>query len=403
MNGEGVLPNPEKGLFEALLARKHNTVQSLQKTLGTLQWFSPFVPNFNYTVRSISRLLRTQNRPNDVVNFTPECTDAIRAVQKAVEDLPLHYHSAPSAPKEIIMTCGLEAFAVAIHQLIKVDDSPTPSRQILQLWSKRWCTPTENYNKADKLSLCVREVIKHFLPILIGSPSVTFFANDLTFVALANDPSCWSPRMHKYLAHGLQLNATYKMPPHKYMKDLDLLDAPIKDQPEATDFTNFRTSLEKHFHLLTPTEVKQIPIVHTDGGCITTKGNTRQGSIGIYWGPRSPNNVSRLAVRKPFTNQRAELEAILVALQQAQARKISHLILLSDSSYAVKCINFSKERWTFTTTDDGKNPMLIDAKGIQPKNSDIFIDILHITTGNATRVHTYFDHIPRARNQKLTS
>ena len=124
----------------------------------------------------------------------------------------------------------------------------------------------------------------------------------------------------------------------------------------------------------------------------------KQSAIGVYWGPSSTFNLSRIATKSPFTNQRAELEAILAALTQAQERKLPQLILFSDSSYAIECINNHRHQWKLTKTADDKEQMLVDATGKEPKNSDLFIPIFNIINDHQCSIH--FQHIVRSENEE---
>ena len=64
VDGVGLRPNVAEGLFDVLLKRKHTCLRHVQQTLGSLQWFATFVPNFSYTVQSISKLLRGGESPH---------------------------------------------------------------------------------------------------------------------------------------------------------------------------------------------------------------------------------------------------------------------------------------------------------------------------------------------------
>ena len=388
----GTRPLPAPGLWDTLLARDHKDLRDVQKTLGSLQWFHNFIPNFSYTVQHLSKLLRSENRHGNKINFTDECRQAILSVKEIIEKLPLHAHASVEAEKEIFIAHGNLAFAVSLYQ-----KSPHGPRDILQFWSKRWCNDVTNYTTAEKLALCIRETIRHFQPLLTGSPSLTIYTNDPVFAELAREPSTWSPRMHKYLSHTIQFAPKFLRVPIKYQKDLDLLSDPIpliEQKPPTLNYS--QEQLLEFFQPLPENQVQQIPVVQTDGGCIRENAQ-RKGAIGVFWGPTSSFNVSRLAERPPFTNQRAELEAVLVAVQQARKRGFEHLILLSDSAYAVNCLTEHRKHWTMSETTDRIDKMIIDQKGQIPKNGDLFRDILR-TMEDTPSIQVYFRHVRRAQN-----
>ncbi|KAK1967514.1 RnaseH-domain-containing protein [Colletotrichum eremochloae] len=101
--------------------------------------------------------------------------------------------------------------------------------------------------------------------------------------------------------------------------------------------------------------------VYTDGSSL---GNGTPGSVagvGVYFGPNDPRNVSERLEGKPQTNQRAELTAILRALQLSPLTQ--SLLILTDSSYSVKCVKewyeiWKKNEWK-TSAGDVKNKDLI--------------------------------------------
>ena len=117
----------------------------------------------------------------------------------------------------------------------------------------------------------------------------------------------------------------------------------------------------------------------------------------MYWGPASTYNLSQLATRVPFSNQRAELEAVLLALQQAESRKLKNLILITDSAYAVNCLTLHRHDWQEGVTADGKDAVLTNAKGETPGNSDLFLAIFQqLRLPNCPK--TFFQHVRRAFN-----
>ena len=158
-----------------------------------------------------------------------------------------------------------------------------------------------------KIALAVREKIKQFRSIINGSPEVIFFVDSPTFVELASTPQDWSHRMSKYLALATHLTPKYDRSPDRYKHQLDVLSKPIpidKSQPSSVQVS----AVSKFFNNAIPEEVPSIPIVH------------------VYWGPASTFNLSQLATIGRFTNQRAELEAVLMALRQAWKRGMTKLI-----------------------------------------------------------------------------
>ena len=396
VNGEGVQPDPAKGIFDILLQRKHRSLNDLQKTAGALVWHKMFVPNFSYGIRNLLQLLKEENRLNPALNWDEECQKAILFVKDAVEKIPTLHHNEVGSEKQIFVTCGTEAFAVSIFQITKKGE-----RQVLEYWSRKWTLNVTNYSRVDQYALAVREVVKHARPVLFSSSSITFFINDQSFVALANNIENWTTRMKRFLAHTIEFSPKFKLLPSKYQQDLELLNKPIPSQDiQPQPIVDRKAILKKHFQEEDESKLDRIPIVHTDGGCVTLKDKSiRVGAVGVYWGPSSTFNVSKLAEHKPFTNQRAELEAILVAVLQAIERKLTRLIILSDSSYAVNCIRQASTSWNLSKVIHGDGYVLTDAKGQSPKNVDLFLLIL-VAIKNHPELIIYWEHIRRCYNEE---
>ena len=96
--------------------------------------------------------------------------------------------------------------------------------------------------------------------------------------------------------------------------------------------------------------VKASPIrIYTDGSALSNGQrdsagqSTAIGGVGVYFGPLDKRNISEPLTGTKQTNQRAELTAILRALEVApRDRKI---IIYSDSHYAIKCVTEWFLKW----------------------------------------------------------
>ncbi|KAH9053809.1 ribonuclease H-like domain-containing protein, partial [Lactarius vividus] len=79
-------------------------------------------------------------------------------------------------------------------------------------------------------------------------------------------------------------------------------------------------------------------VVYTDGACSRNGQAGSVAGVGVWWGPNDPRNISERCPGNPQTNNRAELIAIIRALQTAP-RTLIPLVIKTDSKYAVKCID----------------------------------------------------------------
>lgn len=104
----------------------------------------------------------------------------------------------------------------------------------------------------------------------------------------------------------------------------------------ATERTTFK------YHAVRPAEAAPIRI-YTDGSSLANGQVGAIGGVGVYFGPGDKRNISEGLSGTKQTNQRAELTAILRALEIApRDRKI---VILSDSNYAINCTNVWYLNW----------------------------------------------------------
>ncbi|VUZ51707.1 unnamed protein product [Hymenolepis diminuta] len=84
-------------------------------------------------------------------------------------------------------------------------------------------------------------------------------------------------------------------------------------------------------------------LVYTDGSCKGQQNNRRAG-IGVFWGENHPWNVAeRLSGRQ--TNNRAEIEACIRALQQANKAGIMGVKIVTDSKFTINCATIWYFKW----------------------------------------------------------
>ncbi|KAL2167447.1 hypothetical protein VTG60DRAFT_1198 [Thermothelomyces hinnuleus] len=102
-------------------------------------------------------------------------------------------------------------------------------------------------------------------------------------------------------------------------------------------------------------------VIYTDGSSL---GNGRLGAtagVGVYFGPGDPRNISERLKGETQTNQRAELTAILRALETVDLTQ--DVEIRTDSKYAIQCvtewyINWERNGW-MTRAGPVKNQDLV--------------------------------------------
>jgi len=90
-------------------------------------------------------------------------------------------------------------------------------------------------------------------------------------------------------------------------------------------------------------------IIYTDGACKNNGSKNARAGIGVYFSNRNDikiNDISEKLLCENPTNNKAELTAILKALQKCQEKDIKqNIIIYTDSDYCIKCITFWYPEW----------------------------------------------------------
>lgn len=89
---------------------------------------------------------------------------------------------------------------------------------------------------------------------------------------------------------------------------------------------------------------KEFTVIWTDG---SSRGNGQTGAsagYGVYFGPNDPRNVSARLPGPRQTNQRAELLAIIRALESVD--EAERVVIKSDSQYSIDCFTTWHQAWS---------------------------------------------------------
>ncbi|KAK3381768.1 ribonuclease H-like domain-containing protein [Podospora didyma] len=126
---------------------------------------------------------------------------------------------------------------------------------------------------------------------------------------------------------------------HKPEEESDDADGPPKKKlllvkPESTD----NSELAK-----TAVSIDGFLIIYTDGSSLNNGKRNAVAGVGVYFGEGDPRNISEPLVGNPQTNQRAELTAILRALQVVDTAQ--SIEIRTDSDYSRKCVTEWYRKW----------------------------------------------------------
>ena len=114
---------------------------------------------------------------------------------------------------------------------------------------------------------------------------------------------------------------------------------------QATGHARYKTAAEmSKTKYMASAPVADSPIrIYTDGSTLSNGQTAAIGGVGVYFGPLDRRNISEPLTGSKQTNQRAELTAILRALEVApRDRKI---MIISDSKYAISCVTEWFVKW----------------------------------------------------------
>lgn len=132
----------------------------------------------------------------------------------------------------------------------------------------------------------------------------------------------------------------------------------------ATDGARYKTREERQaytYQVARP--VQDAPIrIYTDGSSLSNGQANAWGGVGVYFGPADRRNISEPLQGTKQTNQRAELTAIVRALEVAP--KDRKIVIVSDSKYAIDCVtdwfhNWQRNGWVNAAKKPVENKDLV--------------------------------------------
>jgi ribonuclease HI len=109
--------------------------------------------------------------------------------------------------------------------------------------------------------------------------------------------------------------------------------------------------------------VRDAPIrIYTDGSSLSNGRANAWGGVGVYFGPADKRNISEPLSGTKQTNQRAELMAMVRALEVAP--KDRRIVIVSDSKYSIDCVtdwfrNWQRNNWVNSSKKAVENKDLV--------------------------------------------
>ncbi|KAF3919884.1 hypothetical protein ABW21_db0204756 [Orbilia brochopaga] len=118
----------------------------------------------------------------------------------------------------------------------------------------------------------------------------------------------------------------------------EVLDENILDELEVEK----RTSPKLMRSVLVPKKTAVLKI-YTDGSSLMNGSASARAGVGIWFGPGDKRNLSEPLNDPKATNNRAELSAILRAIEIAPKHR--EILIFTDSKYAIQCVTEWFQKW----------------------------------------------------------
>ena len=107
--------------------------------------------------------------------------------------------------------------------------------------------------------------------------------------------------------------------------------------------------------------------VYVDGACRNNGQQNPQGGCGVYWAEYHPLNTSEYLIGDKHTNNRAELTAVIIALEKAKQIQTQNMHISTESKYVKEGIT----KWIISWKTNGwKTKQITDVL-----NKDLWLTI----------------------------
>eukprot|EP00112_Aurelia_sp_Birch-Aquarium-sp1_P009974 Seg2153.6 transcript_id=Seg2153.6/GoldUCD/mRNA.D3Y31 product="Ribonuclease H1" protein_id=Seg2153.6/GoldUCD/D3Y31 len=145
-----------------------------------------------------------------------------------------------------------------------------------------------------------------------------------------------------------------------------------------------------------------VPVVYTDGGCFANGRRKASAGIGVYWGDGDKRNVSE-KLEGHQTNQRAELNAAIRAIEGAAKSNMREVEVRTDSMYTINCATdwikgWKRNGWKAATGGDVKNQQ--DIKRLDALGQQIKVNWVHVKAHSGVRGNEKADKLSKAGAMK---
>lgn len=154
LSEEKIFPDIQKAI-EYNFTTPPKTKKQLQKVLGFINWFRPFLPQLSGKISVLNDKLKTAKRN---IEWCEQDTQIIQGLLDEVKNHKgLHY---PDLRKEFYLECDASenGIGAVLYQ----------EQGLIGIFSAKFTPPEKNYTTTEKEFMAVIKALKHFRKIIYG-------------------------------------------------------------------------------------------------------------------------------------------------------------------------------------------------------------------------------------------
>lgn len=185
--------------------------------------------------------------------------------------------------------------------------------------------------------------------------------------------------MKRFLVGIFQYDCTFRVSHDSRCKELRQLSQHIPEEEESTEVTALQALIAKQpiGRAYNSEKILLLPMVFIDGARSMVKPDQPEGGWACFWRKGSIHKASGSCQFPPFTNNRAEMEALLHCIHIHKTMKNADLpwIVVSDSAYLCDGINLHRRNWQkhFLPAEDRKT--IVNQQGVEVSNCDLWVKV----------------------------
>ncbi|KAG0435655.1 Transposon Tf2-9 polyprotein [Dictyocoela muelleri] len=164
---DGIIPNISK--LDDIKYDNVKTKRQLQRVIGVINWYRPFIKDISSKMHNIYELLKTKNQR---VKWTDKNKQIIKSIIEEIKKKPMLHH--PNLNLPFILQCDASKFGIGSVLM--------QNNKIIALYSSKYSTQENNYSIVERETLSIIKSLIHFKPLIYNSKIYILTDNkNLTF------------------------------------------------------------------------------------------------------------------------------------------------------------------------------------------------------------------------------